>query len=81
MWCKPPIFIFSSSFIERSCIPFQWVVSTQSVARGAIHSTKIQTSPIGKSGPPQNMDQFLRNVSGWTEPMLWVLDEISTNFG
>ena len=34
---------------------------------GAIHSTKIQTGPTGKRGPPQKVDQFFRNVSGWTE--------------
>ena len=38
---------------------------------GAIHSTKI---PTGKSGPPQKVDPFFRNFSGWTEPIHWVLD-------
>ena len=32
----------------------------------AIHSTKNQTGPIGKSGPPQKVDQFLRSFF-WTE--------------
>ena len=32
--------------------------------KGAIHSTKIQTGPNGKSGPPQMVDQFFRNFSG-----------------
>ena len=41
---------------------------------GAIHSTKIPTSPTGKSGPPQKVDPFFRNFSGWTEPIHWVLD-------
>ena len=41
---------------------------------GAIHSTKIQTGPTGKRGPPQKEDQFFRNFSGWTEPIHWVLD-------
>ena len=41
---------------------------------GAIHSTKIQTGPTGKRGPPQKVDQFFRNFSGWTEPIHWVLD-------
>ena len=41
---------------------------------GAIHSTKIPTGPTGKSGPPQKVDQFFRNFSGWTEPIHWVLD-------
>ena len=38
---------------------------------GTIHSTKI---PTGKSGPPQKVDPFFRNFSGWTEPIHWVLD-------
>ena len=41
---------------------------------GAIHRTKIQNSPTGKRGPPQKVDQFFRNFSGWTEPIHWVLD-------
>ena len=41
---------------------------------GAIHSTKIQTGPTGKRGPPQKVDQFFRNFSSWTEPIHWVLD-------
>ena len=28
--------------------------------RGAIHSTKIQIGPTGKSGPPQKANQFFR---------------------
>ena len=36
---------------------------------GAIHSTKIQTGPTGKRGPPQKVDPFFRNFSGWTEPI------------
>ena len=36
---------------------------------GAIHSTKIPTDPTGKSGPPQKVDPFFRNFSGWTEPI------------
>ena len=42
--------------------------------KGAIHSTKIQTGPTGKSGPTQKLDQFFRIFSGWTEPIHWVLD-------
>ena len=42
--------------------------------RGAIHSTNIQTGPTGKRGPPQKVDLFFRNFSGWTEPIHWVLD-------
>ena len=41
---------------------------------GAIHSTKIPTCPTGKSGPPQKVDPFFRNFSGWTEPIHSVLD-------
>ena len=41
---------------------------------GAIHSNKIPTGPTGKSGPPQKVDPFFRNFSGWTEPIHWVLD-------
>ena len=41
---------------------------------GAIHSTKIPTGPTWKRGPPQKVDPFFRNFSGWTEPIHWVLD-------
>ena len=41
---------------------------------GAIHSTKIQNGPTGKRGPPQKVDQLFRNLTGWTEPIHWVLD-------
>ena len=44
------------------------------MTRGAIHSTKIPTGPTGKRGPPQKVDPFFRNFSGWTEPIHWVLD-------
>ena len=37
-------------------------------------STKIPTGPTGKIGPPQKVDPFFRNFSGWTEPIHWVLD-------
>ena len=49
---------------------------------GAIHSTKIQTGPTGKRGPPQKVDLFFletfqvgpnRSIEFWTE--------ISGNFG
>ena len=50
------------------------VFSPPRYAVGAIHSTKIQTGPTGKRGPPQKVDQFFRNFSGWTEPTHWVLD-------
>ena len=46
----------------------------RAVFRGAIHSTKIPTGPTGKSSPPQKVDPFFRNFSGWTEPIHWVLD-------
>ena len=44
------------------------------ITMGAIHSTNIQTGPTGKRGPPQKVDLFFRNFSGWTEPIHWVLD-------
>ena len=47
-------------------------VNTKTI--GAIHSTKIPTAPTGKSGPPQKVNQFFGNFSGWTEPTHWVLD-------
>ena len=40
--------------------------------KGAIHSTKIQTGPNGKSGPLQMVDQFFRNFSGYTKPIHWI---------
>ena len=49
-------------------------MASKTVTRGAIHSTKIQPSPTGKRGPPQKVDLFFRNFSGWTEPIHWVLD-------
>ena len=58
----------------------EWSAQTESstVTKGAIHSTKI---PTGKSGPPQKMDQFFGNFSGWAEPIHWVLERNSGNFG
>ena len=44
-------------------------LATAPYSRGAIHSTKIPTGPTGKSGPPQKVDPFFRNFSGWTEPI------------
>ena len=43
-------------------------------SKSAIHSTKVPTGPTGKSGPPQKVDPFFRNFSGWNEPIHWVLD-------
>ena len=48
---------------------------------GAIHSTKIQTGPTGKSGPHQKVDHFFQNFSGWTEAIHWGLDRNFQNFG
>ena len=42
--------------------------SAPSETKGAIHSTKIPTGPTGKIGPPQKVDPFFRNFSGWPEP-------------
>ena len=45
---------------------------------GMIHWTKIPTGLTGKSGPPQKVDHgpvfFKTFISGWTEPIHWVLD-------
>ena len=48
---------------------------------GAIHSAKVPTGPMGKSGPPQKVVPFFRNFSGWTEPIRWVLDRNFRKFG
>ena len=40
---------------------------TTPITMGVIHSTKHQTGPTGKGGPPQKVDQFFRNFSGRTE--------------
>ena len=42
---------------------------TTLITMGVIHSTKHQTGPTGQGGPPQKVDQFFRNFSGWTEPI------------
>ena len=76
--------------VSASCIPGKFLDNSEVVVlavrilynqeiwrhklRGAIHSTKIQTGPTGKRGPPQKVDQFFRNFSGWTEPIHWVSD-------
>ena len=56
---------------------------TISVSLGAIRSTKIPTGPTGKIGPPQKVDPFFRNFSGWPRANrsteFWT--EISGNFG
>ena len=31
--------------------------------------SKIPTGPTAKRGPPQKVDPFFRNFSGWTEPI------------
>ena len=59
------------------------------MSMGAIHSTKIPTGATGKSGPPQKVDQYFRNFSGWNEPIhrvlavigSWFWTLISGNFG
>ena len=43
--------------------------SAPSETKDAIHSTKIQIGPTAKRGPPQKMDKFFRNFSGWTKPI------------
>ena len=64
--------IFFLFFPYRHCLPRALFRATHTF--DAIHSTKIPTAPTGKSGPPQKMDQFFRNFSGWTEPIHWVSD-------
>ena len=59
---------------EQNC---RWTLTqakTDVKTGGAIHWTKIQTGPTEKRGPPQKVDPFFRNFSGWTEPIHWVLD-------
>ena len=64
-----PFFLF---FPYHHYLPRTLFMATHTL--GAIHSTNIPTAPTGKSGPPQKMDQFFRNFSGWTEPIHWVSD-------
>ena len=54
-----------SCIIHRRLLCLLIVCETMS----AIHSTQIPTGPSGKSGPPQKVDPFFRNLSGWTEPI------------
>ena len=43
---------------------------------------KFPTDPTGKNGPPEKVDQFYRNFSGWTElRSIEFCTEISGNFG
>ena len=65
-----PIFFLFFPYIH--CLPRALFSATHTL--GAFHSTKIPTAPTGKSWPPQKMDQFFRNFSGWTEPIHWVWD-------
>ena len=60
-------------FPYRHCLPRALFRATHTF--GAIHSTKIPTAPIGKTGPLQKVDQFFRDFSGWTEPIHWVSDQ------
>ena len=48
--------------------------SPKTQAGACPQANKIPTGPTGKRGPPQKVDQFFRNFSGWTEPIHWVLD-------
>ena len=62
-------------WMAESILYFRLVEFTVAkISGGAIHSTKIPTGPTGKIGPPQKVDPFFRNFSGWTEPIHWVLD-------
>ena len=66
--CKPWVGTGHPSVMNLHEIPFGETL-------GAIHSTNIPTGPTGKSGPPQKVDPFFRNFSGWTKPIHWVLDQ------
>ena len=48
---------------------------------GAIHSTKIQTGPTGKRGPPQKVDPFFRNFPVGPNRSIEFWTEISGKFG
>ena len=71
----PVIFRFSRSEMNGiwgSATPlsvFGGLFGVPQLVKGAIHSTKIPTGPTGKRGPPQKVDPFFRNFSGWTEPI------------
>ena len=41
-------------------------------SNGTVHFDR--TGPTEKRGPPQMVDRFFRNFSGWTEPIHSVLD-------
>ena len=90
-----PICIFKCLYSDINYLPKKllksWLKSAKSPLpvdvlahpwlRMAPHSTKIQTGPTGKRGPPQKVDQFFetfpvgpnRSIEFWTE--------ISGNFG
>ena len=75
-WTKPIHWVLDRNFRKvwlNGSRPLKCLTSP-SLSRGAIHSTKIPTGPTGKRGPPQKVDPFFRNFSGWTEPIHWVLD-------
>ena len=57
--------LHASDFVTNS-YGESWDSSCEQIM-GVIHSTKIPTSSTGKSVPPQKVDQFFRNFSGWTE--------------
>ena len=59
--CAP---LFHGPIVPRMGTP-----PTSCYIMGAIHSTKIPTGPTRKRGPPQKVDPFFRNFSGWTEPI------------
>ena len=69
-------FVDSDLQIEniRACPSFFFFWELFKELEGAIHSTKIPTGPTGKIGPPQKVEPFFRNFSGWTGPTHWVLD-------
>ena len=71
LFCKNAI---TDANIKSCCHAIKTLNQELEHSEGAIHSTKIPTGPTGKSGPPQKVDPFFRNFSGWTESIHWVLD-------
>ena len=57
--------IFSRVTILKTC-HFQSSRTEDTVGRDPF--SKIPTGPTAKRGPPQKVDPFFRNFSGWTEP-------------
>ena len=59
----------TASLFPTPTVPARAFFFPPLVSLGGIHSNKIPAGPTGKSGPPQRVDPFFRNFSGWTEPI------------